>query len=373
MLTVGVEEELLVVDRNTGTPAPAAEDLVKGLDVGAAGAVAVELTRPQFETNSRACTSLTDLRRNLLDLRAAAVREAARRDQVLIAAGVSPLGQPVQPLTQQERYQRIAASFGQLAREQSVCGCHVHVEVPDRERGIAIINHLRPWLPTLLALTANSRVAHGGDTEYASWRWLVWSRWPSAGSPPYFPDAASYEATVEMLLAAGAALDRKMLYWDVRMSEHLPTLEVRVSDSAATVDEAVLLAGLARGLVTTALDAVDRGESAPAVGPAELRVAMWRAAKDGLEGVAYDPVRGTALPAREQLRRLRGHVDDALREHGDADAVDDLVAGLLRRGSGAARQLGAWSRRWDGRDVLDLLVEQTAAEDGLRSARVDPP
>ncbi|MDQ3274431.1 MAG: glutamate--cysteine ligase [Actinomycetota bacterium] len=362
VLTIGVEEELLLVDRESGLPAPDAAEVVAAIDAGTSGEVTLELTRPQLETNSAVCSSLTELREHLLVLRHAAVRAAQERGHDLVATGVAVIGELEQPMTPDQRYRRIASAYGLLAREQSVCGAHVHVAVPDRASGVEVLNHLRPWLPTLLALTANSPVANSRDTDYASWRWVTWARWPSAGPPPYFPDAGAYDAMVDMLLESGAAADRRMLYWDARVSEKFPTIEVRVSDCAATVDEAVLLAGLVRGLTATALRAVEAGEPAPAIDAPVLRVAMWRAAKDGLTGDSFDVVRRVALPAREQLQRLVSHAASGLRETGDADTVSDLLARLLQRGNGAARQRAAWARREDPHDVLALLVAQTAGD-----------
>ena len=167
----------------------------------------------------------------------------------------------------------------------------MHIDVPDKETAVRVSNHLRPWLPTLLALTANSPIYLGSDTGFASWRSIMWSRWPCSGPPPYFESAAHYEALVAMQVASGSIMDEQMVYWDVRPSSHLPTVEVRVSDIPLTIDETVLLATLVRALVMTY-----DGSPGPKLEPEVLRAAYWLAARDGLEGNGLDVLHAEPLP-----------------------------------------------------------------------------
>ena len=154
----------------------------------------------------------------------------------------------------------------------------------------------------LLALSANSAIYRGGDTGYASWRNVLWGRWPSAGPPPYFESVAHYDAEVSMLLDCGAMLDDGMLYWDIRPSSKFPTVEIRVADVRATAAETVLLATLSRAAVMTALNAYDRGERAPRIDDHVVRAAYWKAAHDGLDGQAVDVFDGwTTAPAVDVL------------------------------------------------------------------------
>lgn len=156
-------------------------------------------------------------------------------------------------MTGKQRYQLMAAEYGALAEDQGVCGCHVHVGVPDADHAVQVSNHIRPWLPALLALGANSPFFDGRDTGHASWRTTVWSRWPVCGVPPRFHSAAHYDDLVGRLVDAGVIADAGMVYYYVRPSQHVPTVEVRVADVATTVEEALLQAALTRALVGTAL------------------------------------------------------------------------------------------------------------------------
>jgi carboxylate-amine ligase len=274
-----------------------------------------------------------------------------------------PLTRPTeQPITATDRYQRISRDFGSLAAEHGVCGCHVHVAVPDREVAVQVCNHLRPWLPVLLALTADSPIHHGTDTGCASWRSVLISRWPCSGVPPYFTSAEHYDAVVDMLVDSGVVLDRAMLYRDVRPSDHLPTVEVRICDVPATVDETVLLAVLVRALVVTAVRAVERGERALPVCEQALRATRWLAAHDGLHGRGLDLFGNRRLPAAHLLRRLVHHVKPVLHQTGELRTVNALLTKVLQLGNGAVRQRQAFRRRGRLEDVLTVLSRTTGQD-----------
>ncbi|WP_367128487.1 glutamate--cysteine ligase [Saccharothrix sp. HUAS TT1] len=357
-LTLGVEEEFLLVDARTGEPAPHGAEVVESARSRFGVDLDVELAAAQVETRTPVCHELADVRRQLHGLRLVAAETAHRLGHRLLAVGVPPVGRPEVETSGAERYHRMAEDYRLLAAEQSICGCHVHVGVPDPETAVRVCNHLRPWLPLLGAVTANSPFARGLDTGYASWRSVVWARWPGAGPPPYFESLAHYESTCDALLAAGVAHDRRMMYWDVRPSAHLPTVEVRVADVAATVDEAVLLAALVRALVATALADLRRGLDAPPVPTEVLRAAAWRSARDGITGQALDVLSGRLVPARLLLDRLLHRVRDQLSD-ADLDLVGSLLSTLDREGGGAARQRRAFAEAGRMADVLDRLASDT--------------
>jgi carboxylate-amine ligase len=246
-----------------------------------------------------------------------------------------------------------------IAHEQGICGCHVHVAVPSREAAVRVSNRLRPWLPILLALTANSAVYRNTDTGYASWRSVLWARWPSAGPPPHFDSVDEYDAVVEMLLHSGAMLDDGMVYWDVRPSANFPTIEVRVADVPATVAETVLFAMLIRGAVMTALEEERRGEPVLPLTPHALKTAYWKSARYGLDGEATDLLEShDSVPARMLLDRMVEHIRPALEAVGDYELVNDELNRITEIGNGAMRQRRAWQRR---HDVADVIAEAAAA------------
>jgi len=142
------------------------------------------------------------------------------------------------------------AEYRMLVREQLICGTQVHVDVDGRDLAVAVAHRVAPWLPALLALSASSPFWLGTDTGYASYRTLIWRRWPTAGTLPGFASAADYDRAVADLVRSGIIADPGMIYFDVRPSAHLPTLELRIADSCPRLDDVVLLAGLFRALVT---------------------------------------------------------------------------------------------------------------------------
>ncbi|MGJ5761158.1 carboxylate-amine ligase [Streptomyces galbus] len=359
-LSVGVEEEFLLVDPVSRSVRP------EGPQVAAAAAgelgrhVDTELTRYQIESRTDPHTQLGETFTQLRSMRAALARAAAGRGLRIAASGspVTGLVAPV-PLTPGPRYAESLSLFRALDDEQSACACHVHVGVADPREAVEVSNHLRPWLPTLTALTANSPYWDGRDTGYASWRTIAWGRWPVAGPPPYFHSPAHFEELVEELVLTRTVLDRGGVYWDVRPSHHLPTVEVRVADAALTPEDTVLLAAVVRALVGTALEAIRAGGPAPRPGPEILRAASWRAARDGLAGHALDPLTRRLVPAVAQVERMLRALSPALRRSGDLDLVRGHWERLRTRGSGADRQRAAYRHRASLHDVVDHVIAAT--------------
>ncbi|GIH97334.1 hypothetical protein Psi01_79640 [Planobispora siamensis] len=259
---MGVEEEFFLLEPHTGQTVPAVEQILAG--IGSHELLQREIAACQIETATHPHTDLATLRRQLTGLRAELAGAARQTGCRLVASGTAPLEHSANDalLTDDPRYRRIAHAYGATSRGEKCCGCHVHIEVPDREEAVQVGNHLRPWLPTLLALTANSPFTAGADSGYASWRAMTWGRWPSAALPPYLQDAAEHETVVASLIGSGAILDEAMLYWLVRPSHHLPTVEVRVADVCATAAEAALFAAVVRGLVMSVLSDIRAGRPA---------------------------------------------------------------------------------------------------------------
>jgi carboxylate-amine ligase len=242
-LTLGVEEEFHLVDLDTRRITARAGELLEDLS-GGAGTFAAELQQTVVETNTEATNSLTSLRNNLVQLRTQLVNAARPRGVGVASAGTVPLSAPL-ALTETPRFRRMLADYQLLVREQLICGMQVHVGIPDRELAVQLIDRVSGWLPPLLALSASSPFSHAGaDTGYASSRSLIWSRWPTSGNAGSFADAAEYDALVQNLVASGVISDAGMIYFDVRPSAHVPTLELRVCDACPCIDTVVLIAGL---------------------------------------------------------------------------------------------------------------------------------
>jgi carboxylate-amine ligase len=357
--TIGVEEEFLLADPATGEPV-AVNEAVAGHAAERGVELQLELTSCQVETTTEVVGGTGELAEQLYRLRHIASESAEASGARLLAVGLPPTVPHEFPITDTPRYRKIADRYGMIAHEQGICGAHVHVAVPNREVAIRVSNRLRPWLPLLLALTANSAIYRKTDTGYASWRSVLWARWPSAGPPPAFDSVDEYDAVVQMLLHAGAILDDGMVYWDVRPSANFPTVEVRVADVPATVSETVLLAALIRAAVMTAMDDESSGQPMPALSAHALHAAYWKSARDGLDGDAVDLTeRHGSAPARMLLSRMVEHVRPALEAVGDYDLVTSELDRVAEQGNGAMRQRRAWQRDHDVADVIAEAAEAT--------------
>ncbi|MFD3548017.1 glutamate--cysteine ligase [Streptomyces sp. NPDC058655] len=359
-LTLGVEEEFLLVDARTFRLVPAAP-LVLATAGGLPGELHPEGTRYQVELSTPVAHSAAALRKELVALRRTLGR-AARAHGCRLLAAPSPVLAVEGPLRltddeprQREQHRR----FGALTDTLVSCGRHIHIGTLDVDTAVAVSNRVRPWLPTLIALSANSPFWGGRDTGHASWRAMAWAGWPSAGLPPHFTSTAHFRRSVQTLLGSGAALDLKMVYWDLRPSGHWPTLEIRAPDMSPDIDTAVLQAELARALVATSLREIGERRPDPPLRDDVLRLARWRAAHDGLEGFGLDPYSGTELPAADLAEALLDLVAPELAAAGDLDHAAKTLAGLLRDGSGAHRQRAAFARRQDLTDVLRELADET--------------
>ncbi|MET9698403.1 glutamate--cysteine ligase [Streptomyces sp. NPDC006529] len=359
-LTLGVEEEFLLVDARTFRLVPAAPQVL-ATAAGDPNLIHAEGTRYQVEISTPVEDSAAALREDLTTLRRS-LAKAARAHGCRLLAGPSPVVAVPGPLhlsDDEPRQREMARRFGSLTQTLVSCGRHVHVGTLDVDTAVAVANRVRPWLPTLIALSANSPFWDGRDTGHASWRAMAWSTWPSAGLPPHFGSTAHYCRSVQALLGSGAALDTKMVYWDLRPSAHWPTLEIRALDMSPDVDGAVLQAELARALVATALRELAEHRPDPVVREDVLRLARWRAAHDGLEGFGLDPYTGAEVPAADLAEAMLDLIAPELAAAGDLDHAAKALAGLLRDGSGAQRQRAAYARRGSLDDVLRQLADET--------------
>lgn len=358
MRTVGVEEELLLVDARTGAPRSVAAALVghaeRTEEIPESGTVGVELQQQQIEIDTAPVTAIADLAPQLRQWRRTADELAGRSGARVAALATSPL--PVTPeATVKARYQAMADHFGLTTTEQLTCGCHVHVGVESAEEGVGVLDRIRVWLPILLALSANSPYWQGQDSGYASFRSQAWNRFPSAGPTRVFGSAQSYRQLVDSLVSSGALLDHAMIYFDARLSDRYPTVEVRVTDVCLRVEDSVLIAALARGLVETAAAAWRSHAPAPEVSTEVLRLATWRAGRSGLDRELVDPLTARPRRAVDVVETLLGHVRPALTQAGDADLVAESWARLRERGSGATAQ-----RSWAAESNLAGAVLRAA-------------
>lgn len=356
---MGVEEEMFLVDPGTGRLKPVSERALSADEASAEDdeGVEQELFLDQIETTTEPGAHRDEVREHVLAARARAARAAHAAGAALMASGTAVLAHDGHDLTPKDRYRRMLDGFGAIGRQAGVCGMHVHVDVVSDAEAVRVVDGLRPWLPLLVALSANSPFDHGQDTGYASWRGQVWDAWPSAGPVEPFGSVEAYRWSVKQMVAAGAAIDEGMVYLDARLARDFPTVELRVADVCTDVEDVVLLAVLSRALVETVA-----GSDAPTPNPWRvemLRAARWNARRHGVDETLLDPMTAELVPAEQAMATLLHHLSPALQRADDLGFARDGIERLQHTGGGARRQREA-AGDGDLTHVVRDLVARTA-------------
>ncbi|MFD1370769.1 carboxylate-amine ligase [Actinoplanes sichuanensis] len=337
---MGVEEEFLLLDPD-GAVAPAAPDVMRRIDDDR---IKPEYMAYQLETATSVCTGLDELRRESTRLRLTAAEAAEAAGVYLVASGAPPFRSgPLDALTGEDRYHRLAERFPKASAAGGTCGCHVHIGIPDRELATAVLSRIRPWLPALLSLTVNSPVARAGDTGWDSVRYREQLHWPTFRPPAVWPSAERYDQEVRSLVAAGTAVDASGVYFLARLSARYPTIEVRVADTGLSVDDTVLFAGITRALVATLIEDIRRRE--------KLVPAPGQVVSQELLAVA----RGRAGQTARLLTKITPQLDAA----GDTGEVYAGIERLRREGTGARRQRHLWQKYGPTSGFVGALAAET--------------
>ncbi|MEU0674740.1 YbdK family carboxylate-amine ligase [Streptomyces sp. NPDC006172] len=354
---IGVEEEFHVLDVESGRLVPRADELLGRAD---RDGFTRELQQTVVESNSGVHDTLDDLFKDLSGTRRRLDAAASSLGLAVVAAGTVPLARVTsRDVTADPRYRRMVEDYRRVADEQLICSAQVHVDIPDRDTAVRAMCLVSPWLAPLLALSASSPFWLGADTGYASWRTMVWQRWPTAGPAGCYRDAADYDVALAELIASGVITDTGMAYHDVRPSAHQRTLELRICDACPRVETVVLVAGLFRALVRDACDRLSRHDGPLCDGRHDrLRAAAWRAARSGLEGALVHPETHRAEPAGTVLRAMAARLRPALEASGDLSVVEALLEEELAAGSAADRLRHA-AQTEDLLASIDLMVAET--------------
>ena len=349
--SLGVEEELMILDAESYAQVAAVDRIlagVEGLDLP--GGLKTELFASVFETNTGICATAAEADAALPQLRRAAAAAAEREGLAIAAAATHPFAKPeAQPIVKEERYVTFVGYGGISVRRQGVQGLHVHVGMPSAEECWRCLEGILPWLPVVLALSANSPWFAGELNGMASNRAPILGELPRAGAPPAFASYAEWETWVERLARLGVAEDYTRIWWDVRPHPKLGTLEVRVPDQPTDVHLSAAFAALVQAMCATVLEGRLASNSLLLAdqGRADYAQNRWSAARFGprarfVLGERYAPATelGTELieAVRPAARALGGEelldlLDpsgceaDLQLEHASAeDAAADLVA-----------------------------------------------
>ncbi|QRM28581.1 carboxylate-amine ligase [Microvirga sp. VF16] len=330
------------------------------------GDIQPEMLEPQIEIASKPAVEFSDARAQLAELRSSVGAVARDYDLSIMASGTHPLAvwSRVRP-TAQPRYGKVMHDLQMLGSRNVLCGMHVHVEVPDLDMRVDIMNRIQPYLPLLLALSTSSPFWQAQRTGLLGYRLAAYRELPRTGFPDLFESAQDYQRYIDTLVAARAIENSSYVWWVIRPSLKHPTLELRVADSCTRLDDTIAIAALYRCLVRrlsldTTLNAGQTGASR-AINDEN----GWRAQRYGIHGSFVDEKTRTAKPVRELLAETLDLVADDAKVLGCQRELD-LARWIVARGTSADQQLTLYTeavgRGLPNRDALAGVVDWLSAE-----------
>ena len=354
--SLGVEEELHIVDATTGELVQKIEEIMNRLPDELREFVSYELFQSVMEIKTPVCATAAEAERHLRELRGRVGSWAAACEASLASAGTHPFSRyRDQRVTDQDRYRQVIQTLRWIAEREVIFGQHVHVAVPGPEEAMIAHNRLAEQTPLLLALSANSPFWQGFDTGFESSRVKIFETFPRAGLPPAFPDYESFEGYVDLMVESGSMDDYTYCWWDVRPHPKIGTIELRVLDSQTSLGYTTSLTALTQCIVADVLEEVGPHE------PYDRELAVenkWRSSRHGMNATFYDAGEKTSVPAKEMARdlveRLKPHAQDLGCEN-ELEGVLDIVEG----GTGSQRQREIYERSGDFLEVVAFLIEGT--------------
>jgi glutamate---cysteine ligase / carboxylate-amine ligase len=343
--TLGIEEEYFLVDRGTRdvvSDPPGA--MLAECEALLAGQVSPEFLRSQIEIGTRVCASLDEARADLRRLRATVAAVAARHGMAPVAAATHPFARwDAQRTSERSRYTSLKDDLQGVGRRLAICGLHVHIGIPDNELRIDLLNQASYFLPHLLALSTSSPFWRGENTGLKSYRIAVFDEMPRTGTPERFASWGEYRRHVDILVGAGLIEDATKLWWDLRPSERFPTLEMRITDSCTTLDDALSIAALFRCLLRLLWRLKRDNQRWRLYARMLIDENRWRAQRYGTDQGLVDFGKGAIVPYTDLLEEIIALVDQDARQFGCIEEVLHARE-ILARGTSAHRQLAIFDQ-----------------------------
>lgn len=368
--TIGVEEEYLLVDRDSLDLAEAPKALMDACKAELEGQVSPEFLQCQIEIGTRVCANVSEAREDLKRLRATVAKHAATHGLAPIAASCHPFAEwKKQHHTDKARYNELRRDLGGVVRRMLICGMHVHIGIDDPDTRIDIMNQLTYFLPHLLALSASSPFWQGEDTGLASYRLTVFDNLPRTGLPPRLNSWSEYDRSVQALVDIGVIEDSSKIWWDLRPSSRFPTIEARICDVSPRLETTLSLAALIQSLTRMLWRLKSANQRWRIYDNFLVAENRWRAQRYGTQGGLID------FGKREivDFEYLTEELIDLVREDAEALGCIEEVEGarrILVSGTSADRQRAVYvdSLQADKpvdqalRDVVRHLIEEFHAD-----------
>ncbi|HWC32949.1 MAG TPA: carboxylate-amine ligase [Actinomycetota bacterium] len=359
-LTIGIEEEFQIVDRDGELRAAIDEILAETQSTdGLTEAIKADVMQSVVEIGTNICNDIGEARDELTRLRGALAGILSKHDLRLVSAGTHPFSKWYEQLvTDKERYKVLEEEMQDLTRELLIFGLHVHVGIPDDELRIEIMNEARYFLPHLLALSTSSPFWMGRRTGIKSYRSVLWSRFPRTGITPHFGSFSEYREFVDLLVKTKCIEDGSKIWWDMRAHHLYPTIEFRVCDAATRVEETLCLAALIQSVCGLLLRFRKRNLGWRQYMPRLIRENKWRAMRFGLDGSLIDFGKQEEVPERELALEFLDVLEDVPDELGCRKEVEH-VRTIVEEGTSADRQLRVFEETRDLKAVVDHLAAET--------------
>jgi len=358
--TLGIEEEFQVVDPDSRELRSHIQEMFAEGEKILKDEIKREMHDPVIEVGTPICRNVEEARREVTRLRREIINLTRANGLRIAAAGTHPISHWANiPITQAARYDQIVYDLQMIARANLVFGLHVHVAVEDPETRIQVMNAARYFLPHVFALSVNSPFWCGHDTGWKSYRAKVFERFPRTGLPDSFRSAGEFDEYVQTLVQTNSIDNAKKIWWDVRPHPFFPTLEFRICDVPMRVDETICFAALFQAITVKLWKLYSQNMGWRLYRRSLLNENKQRAARFGVDGKLIDFGKRKEVSFSELLDELLEFVDDVVDELGSRKDVY-YAREIMRLGPGANRQMAAFQRRRDLRDVVDLIVEETA-------------
>lgn len=360
--TIGIEEEYLVVDRES-------RDLLRkppremwdALGDVLGSQVTQEFLQAQIEVGTKVCAKVSEARDDLAALRRDLSKVVSEYGAAIIASSTHPFANwAQQETTEDPRYTRLRADYQQVARQLVICGMHVHVGIADPHLRIDLMNQVKYFLPHLLALSTSSPFWDGVLTGLHAYRLVIFQNMPRTGIPEEFISHAEYERYVEILVDAGLIEDASKLWWDIRPSAKYPTLEMRVSDVCTRLDDAMTIAALYQSLLGFLYRLRRNNQKWRIYAPGIIEENIWRAQRYGTQGSLVDFGKGALVPFNELLEEM---IELVAQDAVEFDARDEIrhARNIVAQGTSAHRQITAYEKAMsqgaDEHEALQAVVD----------------
>jgi carboxylate-amine ligase len=367
--TIGIEEEYLLVDKETrGLVIDPPKSLIGECEELCGSQVTSELLRSQIEVGTKVCNNVQEAREDLARLRQIVIDVANRHGLAPIAASTHPFSRwAEQKHTEKDRYNELTEEMQGAARRMVICGMHVHVGIEDDSLRIDLMNQMGYFLPHLLALSCSSPFWEGRDTGLKSYRLTIFDALPRTGLPERFQSYSEYQRHVEILINAGLIEDSSKIWWDLRPSGRFPTLETRIMDVCTRLDDAIGLAALLVCIMRMLYRLRLSNQRWRMYTPLLIRENRWRAMRYSFDDGLIDFAKGKVVPFEQLLAEIMTLTAEDAMELGCEKELGS-VQDILSRGTSAHRQLKAYELAAAAgsspedclKSVVDTLVTDTA-------------